>query len=161
MIKQTSTVVYEFQKGLYGCSIFIGIGVSDLTIRKLFHPFCLNEEDGAFIKKEFYRGQNSFPLTIAVSVQTVILKADDTHYGVFFNINPHHEIDINTIAHEASHAADFIRYYNDDVSSDEEAYYDIAGCIARYIGMVAKKKIDMQEARKITPNRDGHERKTK
>lgn len=161
MIKQTSTVVYEFQKGLYGCSIFIGIGVSDLTIRKLFHPFCLNEEDGAFIKKEFYRGQNSFPLTIAVSVQTVILKADDTHYGVFFNINPHHEIDINTIAHEASHAADFIRYYNDEVSSDEESYYDIAGCIARYIGMVAKKKINMQEARKITPNRDGHERKTK
>lgn len=44
MTKQTSTVVYEFTNEIYPYSVYIGIGVSDLAVRKMFMRY--NERDG-------------------------------------------------------------------------------------------------------------------
>lgn len=149
---QTSTVVYEFTNEIYPFSVFIGMGVSDLTVRKLFLHY--NRKTGKVVR--FERWENNLG-RVGSLCQTVCLGING-QIGMFINLNPNRKIDVEMIAHESCHVADWIcdcckvRY---GVYEDGEAHAYLVGMVARFMEQVISRKVP-KTIKKWTPTVINH-----
>lgn len=151
MKRQNSSVCWEFRNGCYPYSVFVGVGVSDLFVRR--HFLCIEKKDGRNVAREFRRGENVLGGGIAVGVQIVGERGG--YMGVMFNINPNCAVDASVLAHEASHAADWMCdncgvTYGTFETGESHAY--IAGMVAGWIEQVAKGEVDTKLARRVKLN---------
>lgn len=146
--RQTSCVCWEFRNGCYPYSVFVGVGISDLFIRK--HFVRIEDKGGRLVTSEFKRGENVYGGNTAVGVQ--IVGERHGYVGVMFNINPNVPVTANTLAHEASHAADWMCdhcgiTYGTFETGESHAY--IAGMVAGWIERVAKGEVSTDIARRV------------
>lgn len=152
MTKQTSTVVYEFTNEIYPYSVYIGIGVSDLAVRKMFMRY--NERDG---KCERFKIWENRLRGVGAGCQ-VVCPVVKGHIGYFININPNSQMDAELIAHESCHAADWIcnccgvKY---GLHEEGEAHAYLVGMVARFMEHVITRQIP-QTAKKWTPTVVNH-----
>ena len=142
---QTSTVVYEFTNEIYPYSIFIGIGVSDLAVRKLFVRY--DEVTGR--SRPFKIWENSLRgLGTGCQIVNIFGKI-----GYFININPNANANAELIAHEACHAADWIcnrcgvKY---GLHDEGEAHAYLVGMVARFMEQVITHQVP-KTVKKWTP----------
>lgn len=143
---QTSTVVYEFTNEIYPYSIYIGIGVSDLAVRKMFMRYEGNGKVGRFkIWENSLRG-------VGAGCQ-VVCPIVEGHVGYFININPNAIPNAELIAHESCHAADWIcnccgvRY---GLHDEGEAHAYLVGMVARFMEQVITRQVP-KTVQKWTP----------
>ncbi len=149
---QTSTVVYEFTNEIYPFSVFIGKGISDLTIRKLFCYY--DWRNGRIHKFKIWEnclkgvGALCHPVRLIVTSQA----------GMLVNLNPYCNLNAELIAHEASHVADWIcdccrvRY---GTFEEGEAHAYLVGMIARFMELVINNNVP-KSAKKWTPTVVNH-----
>ncbi|MBQ8703807.1 MAG: hypothetical protein IJ524_05485 [Bacteroidales bacterium] len=152
MKAQTSTVVYEFTNEVYPYSVFIGIGVSDLTVRKLFMRF----DDRTGRSTPFKIWENSLR-GVGAGCQVVRLVVS-SQIAYFININPNVNANAELIAHEACHAADWIcnrcgvKY---GLHDEGEAHAYLVGMVARFMEQVITHQVP-KTVKKWTPTVVNH-----
>lgn len=93
--------IYEFNPVIYPCRIWIGINIPFEDVKNKFYALATNMERIEF-EKNMYQN-NRF--IIATNFQ--VASKDDGWIGIFIPIFKKWNMDVKTIAHEASHAADF------------------------------------------------------
>ena len=149
---QTSTVVYEFTNEVYPFSVFIGMGVSDLTVRKLFMRF----DDRTGKSTPFKIWENSLR-GVGAGCQVVRLVVS-SQIAYFININPNVNVNAELIAHEACHAADWIcnrcgvKY---GLHDNGEAHAYLVGMVARFMEQVITHQVP-KTVKKWTPTVVNH-----
>ena len=149
---QTSTVVYEFTNEIYPFSVFVGKGISDLAVRKLFLYY--DSRSGRVnqfkIWENCLKGVNAlcFPVCLNINGKT----------GMLVNLNPNSKFDAELIAHESCHIADWIcdcckvRY---GTYEEGEAHAYIVGMVARFMEMVINNNVP-KNVKKWTPTVVNH-----
>lgn len=150
---QTGTVVYEFTNEIYPYSIYIGIGVSDLAVRKMFLRY--NEQNG---KVERFRIWENSLRGVGAGCQIVCPIVYQGKVGYFININPNVNANAELIAHEACHAADWIcnrcgvKY---GLHDEGEAHAYLVGMVARFMEQVITHQVP-KTVKKWTPTVVNH-----
>lgn len=150
---QTSTVVYEFTNEIYPYSIFIGIGVSDLAVRKMFLRY--NEKNG---KVERFRIWENSLRGVRAGCQVVCPIVYQGNSGYFININPNTKMDAELIAHESCHAANWICNrcgVNYGLHGEDEAQAYLVGMVARFMEQVITHQVP-KTVKKWTPTVVNH-----
>ncbi len=149
---QTSTVVYEFTNEIYPFSVFIGMGISDLTVRKLFLHY--DRRTGKVGRFKIWENNLGGVGALCQSVRLDI----NGQAGMLININPNFHIDVELIAHESCHVADWIcdccrvRY---GVYEEGEAHAYLVGMVARFMELVVNHKVP-KTVKKWTPTIINH-----
>ncbi len=148
--KQNSTVVYEFRNEVYPFPIFVGLGVSDKTIRDFFTR--AKPPYGFEVGDNLLKGKDA--LTVPVIMWNYIGGKIVYKHGIFVNINANNVIDAGVITKEACRVADWlcmecgVRFGGK--LEEGEAYAYLVGMAAQFISQVIKHAVP-QTVKKWTP----------
>lgn len=139
--KQNSTVVYEFRNEIYPFPIFVGLGVSDKTIRDFFTR--AKPPYGFEVGENLLKGKDA--LTVPVIMWNYIAGESVYKHGIFVNINANNVIDAGVITKEACRVADWlcmkcgVRFGGK--IEDGEAHAYLVGMSAKFIEYVVNHNV--------------------